>query len=245
MPALDFHPVQSLGQLNSAHHAYCLGRLLPKALALVARKVAVHALKYAAAGSEPPGAKVGGWIHHPKVLQPDKPKPGAKRTRVKQVGEVLAQIQCEFEVVDDNNKRKRLVAKRCLKGTIDMKKNKMTKATLDGTIQLRNFDSGLKEMEASHKVLDMNKIMNKYLQIPKPILEYVIFCHQEDTLWPFDEGKALKEKFDDIFQSSEFVHGEFYKMDPKLAQKGCDRDSSRNTNPKIAHLFSPRAILSF
>ena len=179
----------------------------------------VEALKYAAAGSEPPGAKVGGWIHHPKVLQPDKPKPGAKRTRVKQVGEVLAQIQCEFEVVDDNNKRKRLVAKRCLKGTIDMKKNKMTKATLDGTIQLRNFDSGLKEMEASHKVLDMNKIMNKYLQIPKPILEYVIFCHQEDTLWPFDEGKALKEKFDDIFQSSEFVHGEFYNMHPQNGTK--------------------------
>ena len=75
----------------------------------------VEALKYAAAGSEPPGAKVGGWIHHPKVQ--DKPKPGAKRTRVKQVGEVLAQIQCEFEVFDPNNKRKILVAKRCLKGT--------------------------------------------------------------------------------------------------------------------------------
>ena len=124
-----------------------------------------------------------------------------------------------------------------------MKKNKMTKSTLDGTIQLRNFDSGMKEMEASHKVLDMNRIMNKYLQIPKPILEYVIFCHQEDTLWPFDEGKALKEKFDDIFQSSEFVHGEFYSLDPKMAQKGCDRDSSRNTNPKIANLFLNGAIL--
>lgn len=170
----------------------------------------VEALKYAAAGSEPPGAKVGGWIHHPKILPKDKPKPGAKRGRAKQVGEVLAQIQCEFEIVDDNNKRKRLVAKRCLKGSIDLAKNKMTKTTLDGTIQLRNFDSGIKEMEQSQKVIDMNRIMNKYLQIPKPILEYVIFCHQEDTLWPFEEGKALKDKFDDIFQSAEFVHGKFF-----------------------------------
>lgn len=64
----------------------------------------------------------------------------------------------------------------------------------------------VKELEQSHKVLDMNSNMNKYLKIPKPILEYVIFCHQEDTLWPFDEGKALKEKFDDIFQSAEFVN---------------------------------------
>ena len=167
----------------------------------------VEALKYAAAGSEPPGAKVGGWIHHPKVLPKDNPKPGAKRGRAKQVGEVLAQIQCEFEINDDHNKRKRLVAKRCLKGTIDLAKNKMTKTTLDGTIQIRNFDSGVKESEQSAKILDMNRIMNKYLQIPKPILEYVIFCHQEDTLWPFDEGKLLKEKFDDIFQSAEFVHG--------------------------------------
>ena len=102
------------------------------------------------------------------------------------------------------------MAKRCLKGSIDLDKNKMTKTTLDGTIQLRNFDSGIKEMEQSQKVIDMNRTMNKYLQIPKPILEYVIFCHQEDTLWPFDEGKALKDKFDDIFQSAEFVHGKFF-----------------------------------
>ena len=110
------------------------------------------------------------------------------------------------------------MAKRCLKGTIDLAKNKMTKTTLDGTIQVRNFDSGVKESEQSAKILDMNRIMNKYLQIPKPILEYVIFCHQEDTLWPFDEGKLLKEKFDDIFQSAEFVHGKF--VSSRIFKKG-------------------------
>ena len=38
----------------------------------------------------------------------------------------------------------------------------------------------------------------------KPILEYVVFCHQEDTLWPFYEAKTLKEIFDKIFQTDEF-----------------------------------------
>ena len=38
----------------------------------------------------------------------------------------------------------------------------------------------------------------------QPILEYVIFCHQEDTLWPFCEAKQLKEILDDIFQTAEF-----------------------------------------
>lgn len=167
----------------------------------------VEALKYATSGAEPPGAKVGGWIHHPKVNKVDQLKSGNKRGRAKQVGKVLAQIQCEFEVqCKKSSERKRLVAKRCLEGTIDPAKNKMTKSTIDGTICLKNDYSGIKEMESPMmKVEDMNRTINSYLHIPKPILEYVIFCHQEDTLWPFGEGKALKEKFDDIFQSSEFV----------------------------------------
>lgn len=58
------------------------------------------------------------------------------------------------------------------------------------------------------------------------MLEYVIFCHQEDSSWPLlvreglrlcrgrahhphrgvgaQEGRALKERFDDIFQSTRY-----------------------------------------
>jgi DNA repair protein RAD50 len=36
-------------------------------------------------------------------------------------------------------------------------------------------------------------------------LEYVVFCHQEEAMWPFDDSKKLKEKFDEIFQSAEYV----------------------------------------
>lgn len=40
--------------------------------------------------------------------------------------------------------------------------------------------------------------------VPKPILENVVFCHQEDSNWPLQEGSKLKEKFDAIFESTRF-----------------------------------------
>lgn len=38
----------------------------------------------------------------------------------------------------------------------------------------------------------------------KPILNYVIFCHQEDSTWPLEDGKKLKERFDQIFDSDKY-----------------------------------------
>jgi len=35
-------------------------------------------------------------------------------------------------------------------------------------------------------------------------LNYVIFCHQDELNRPFDQGKLLKERFDEIFDSARF-----------------------------------------
>ena len=40
--------------------------------------------------------------------------------------------------------------------------------------------------------------------VSKPILNYVLFCHQEELNWPFEDGKKLKEKFDEIFGTTRF-----------------------------------------
>lgn len=42
------------------------------------------------------------------------------------------------------------------------------------------------------------------LGVSKSILNYVIFCHQDELNWPFDQGKVLKERFDEIFNSTRF-----------------------------------------
>uniref|UniRef100_A0A0N5APQ3 SMC_N domain-containing protein n=1 Tax=Syphacia muris TaxID=451379 RepID=A0A0N5APQ3_9BILA len=43
------------------------------------------------------------------------------------------------------------------------------------------------------------------LGVPAAILEYVVFCHQEESTWPLDEPKKLKERFDEIFQVTSYV----------------------------------------
>ncbi|KAM9932665.1 hypothetical protein OXX80_007705, partial [Metschnikowia pulcherrima] len=37
------------------------------------------------------------------------------------------------------------------------------------------------------------------------VLEYVIFCHQDDSLWPLSEAGVLKKRFDEIFEASKFT----------------------------------------
>ena len=40
--------------------------------------------------------------------------------------------------------------------------------------------------------------------VSKPILNYVVFCHQEDSNWPMDIGSKVKDKFDEIFASDKY-----------------------------------------
>ena len=40
------------------------------------------------------------------------------------------------------------------------------------------------------------------LGVSKSILENVIFCQQDESNWPLDEPKRLKEKFDAIFNTT-------------------------------------------
>ena len=46
--------------------------------------------------------------------------------------------------------------------------------------------------------------MTRLIGVPKPVLQHVIFCHQEDSNWPLDEGKKVKEKFDAIFNATKY-----------------------------------------
>jgi len=37
------------------------------------------------------------------------------------------------------------------------------------------------------------------------ILENVIFCHQDESLWPFSDQGNLKKIFDEIFDTSKYT----------------------------------------
>ena len=54
------------------------------------------------------------------------------------------------------------------------------------------------------RVADVAPYMLSRLQVPAPILNLVVFCHQEQSAWPLDEGKQLKERFDAIFGADQY-----------------------------------------
>lgn len=47
--------------------------------------------------------------------------------------------------------------------------------------------------------------MTRIMGVSEAILNNVIFCHQEDSCWPLDEGKKVKEKFDAIFNTTAYI----------------------------------------
>lgn len=42
------------------------------------------------------------------------------------------------------------------------------------------------------------------LGVSKPIINNVLFCHQEDSNWPLEDSKKLKKRFDDIFDATKY-----------------------------------------
>lgn len=82
-----------------------------------------------------------------------------------------------------------------------IKKSKLSFETLDATI---NVEADGKEMALSKRCADVNSEMCLAMGVSKAILNNVIFCHQEDSSWPLDEQKKLKEKFDAIFGTTEY-----------------------------------------
>ena len=83
-----------------------------------------------------------------------------------------------------------------------LKGNKTKFETLDSTIDVENATGA--KIQLSKRCADTTTEMCAAMGVSKAILNNVIFCHQEDSNWPLDEGKKLKEKFDAIFGTTEY-----------------------------------------
>ncbi|KAL4230576.1 DNA repair protein rad50 [Mactra antiquata] len=143
----------------------------------------IECLKYMTTGVMPPGCLKGGaFIHDPKVAHER---------------EVKGQVRLQFKDIS----QKSVVVQRSITATQKLKKVEMK--TLDGVITRMNA-AGEKQ-SINSKCADLDREMITCLGVSKPVLENVIFCHQEDANWPLSEGKQLKEKFDAIFASTRYV----------------------------------------
>ncbi|OMJ81185.1 hypothetical protein SteCoe_18411 [Stentor coeruleus] len=61
-----------------------------------------------------------------------------------------------------------------------------------------------KEYEKSLRIGEMDHIVNTAMGLNSAILQYVCFCHQDESLWPFSDSATLKKVFDQIFSTEEF-----------------------------------------
>lgn len=57
----------------------------------------------------------------------------------------------------------------------------------------------------SSKVSDLDTIVPEKLGVSPAILDAVIFCHQDESLWPMSEPSVLKKRFDEIFEAQKFT----------------------------------------
>mmetsp|Transcript_6676 Transcript_6676/g.9616 ORF Transcript_6676/g.9616 Transcript_6676/m.9616 type:complete len:1419 (+) Transcript_6676:37-4293(+) len=143
----------------------------------------IEALKYAITGSLPPGVKSGqAFVHDPKSVGSTTVKAAIKLRFTNRAGNTMVVIRSM---------------------ELTQKKSTMTFKALDGI--LRMTDERGQRQSLSHKCSELDRQIPQLLGVPKPILEYVVFCHQEDSSWPLMEGSILKKRFDDIFDSTRYA----------------------------------------
>lgn len=148
----------------------------------------IEALKFVTTGDLPPNSKGGAFVNDPAV---------ADRLLVN------AEIKLGFISVGSKlmtvTRNMQLNRKRAARGAT-LTSN--TFKSLEG--QLAVIADGTKT-SYSTKNLELDTRVPMYLGASKAVLEYVIFCHQDDSLWPLSEAGVLKKRFDEIFEALKFT----------------------------------------
>lgn len=82
----------------------------------------------------------------------------------------------------------------------------------NGKYEFKRLEQMIKSIDNEGKLVTLNSTVDTIdKQVPllmhasKAIIENVIFCHQEDTLWPFSESGNLKKVFDEIFDTAKYT----------------------------------------
>ncbi|NXI32767.1 RAD50 protein, partial [Sterrhoptilus dennistouni] len=141
----------------------------------------IECLKYICTGDFPPGTKGKTFVHDPKV---------ANET------DVRAQIRLQFRDVTGEL----LAVQRSMVCTQKGKTPEFK--TLESVITRTKHGE---KVSLSSKCAEIDREMISALGVSKAVLNNVIFCHQEESNWPLSEGKALKQKFDEIFSATRYI----------------------------------------
>lgn len=141
----------------------------------------IECLRFAVTGQFPPGGRNECFVYDAKV----------NKSR-----EVMAQVKLKVVNTTGND----VIVSRSMQ--VQSKEKKSTFKTLDASISRK--DSRGQHKEISSRCAEIDQVMYEELGVSKAIINYVIFCHQDDSGWPLDEGKKVKERFDEIFDADKY-----------------------------------------
>ncbi len=143
----------------------------------------IEALRFATTGSLPPNSSNGqSFVQDPRITNES---------------ETTAVVKLRFR----SSSEVPIVVSRAMKVT--QKKGKQEFKRTENL--LSSADDKGKKVSLSNRCADIDAHIPQLMGVPKAILENVIFCHQEDSNWPLEDAKTLKQKFDDIFASTKYV----------------------------------------
>lgn len=75
--------------------------------------------------------------------------------------------------------------------------------TIDNSIVYKKPGGNVTPM-VTMKIEELVRTVCGIMGVSKPIINHVLFCHQEDSLWPLDSPKTVKETFDKIFDATKY-----------------------------------------
>lgn len=108
----------------------------------------------------------------------------------------MAQVKLQFRSINDRQH----VATRSLQLTV--KKTTRSQKTLDCSLVVVNNGE---RTTTSTRTAQLDEMIPERLGVSPAILDAVIFCHQDESLWPLSEPAALKKRFDEIFEALKYT----------------------------------------
>lgn len=145
-------------------------------------------------------AKQQGWRLRPRPQGCSAPSKeyGHTLNRCQMCGE--KEVQAQVKLAFKSTGQAKMVITRSLLVTV--KKTTVSMKTLDGTLTItKNGERSV----VPKRVAELDSIMPTYLGVSKAVLDLVIFCHQDESLWPMSEPAPLKKKFDEIFEALKYT----------------------------------------
>ena len=143
----------------------------------------IECLKYSTTGDLPPNTKGASFLFDPKLIDEVETK-GRIKLFFRDTSDLTVQVQKNL--------------------CVTQKAKKTEFRTLETIISRYSKESKLISTITSKCINADAEVMNAF-GVSKAVLEYVIFCHQEDANWPLSEGKVLKTRFDEIFSATKYI----------------------------------------